>query len=89
MKLTIALLLVSGTVNANYCGPYDNWRPDCQQQRETTIYPTYPGSNARDWGQPAIVIERNERGQDEVYKTLPGSNMRDYRRPAIIIDGND
>lgn len=46
--------------------------------QDRTLYETYPGSNARDWSKPAIVIE-----EGNLYRTLPGSNARNWGESAI------
>ncbi len=50
----------------------------------TTIYETYPGSNTRNWGQPAVRVQEGQNGVN-IYQTLPGSNTRDYRQPGTVI----
>lgn len=46
--------------------------------KDRTVHETYPGSNARDWSKPAIVIE-----EGTLYRTLPGSNARNWGESAI------
>lgn len=50
---------------------------------DTTIYPTLPGTNIRDYSKPGYI----EQGRD-IYPTLPGTNIRDYSEPGYTRQGD-
>lgn len=49
-------------------------------EAQTTIYPTIPGTQLRDWSRPGYRVEG-----DKVYRTLPGTSIRDWRMPDYTI----
>lgn len=50
---------------------------------DTTVYPTLPGTNIRDYSQPGVKIKG-----DMMYPTMPGTNIRDYSKPGYKIEGD-
>ena len=50
---------------------------------DTTVYPTLPGTNIRDYSKPGYI----EQGKD-IYPTLPGTNIRDYSEPGYTRQGD-
>lgn len=50
---------------------------------QTTLTPTYPGTNWKDYSKPSIVIDK-----DEIYQTYPGTSMKDYTKPGYKIEKN-
>jgi hypothetical protein len=50
---------------------------------DRAIYPTYPGTNVRDYSQPGYVEKGNN-----IYPTLPGTDVQDVRRPGYTRKGD-
>lgn len=62
-----------------------SWKGD---KKEVAVYPTYPGTNMRDFSSPGIKMERDSSGNLLAYPTLPGSNCRDFSQAGIKIEEN-
>jgi len=60
-----------------------SWKGD---KKEMAVYPTYPGTNMRDFSSPGIKMERDSSGNLLAYPTLPGSNCRDFSQAGIRIE---
>lgn len=52
--------------------------------KDQHIYPTIPGTTARDYSQPGLVIQDN----GKAYRTIPGTDARDYTQPGYIQQGD-
>lgn len=50
---------------------------------DRAIYPTYPGTNVRDYSQPGYVEKGNN-----IYPTLPGTDVQDFSRPGYTRKGD-
>lgn len=55
-----------------------------QKSSDSTICPTLPGTNFRDYSKPCYKTDGNY-----VYPTLPGTSIRDYSRPGYRVDENE
>lgn len=50
---------------------------------DAEIYPTYPGTNLRDYSKPGYTVREDPHGTGRtVYPSYPGTSMRDYSKPG-------
>jgi hypothetical protein len=48
---------------------------------QVTLYPTYPGTNTRDYSKDGLKVEGNR-----AYQTYPGTNTIDYGQPWYKVE---